>query len=135
MEYEGLQDQVRELELPAIETFQNIYPERDYQIHFEIPEFTSICPRTGLPDFGGLVIDYVPDRLCAEMKSLKLYINAFRNIGIFQENAVNRILDDFVKHVRPRSATLTGTFNPRGGMTTVVTARYPFKTPLEPAPG
>lgn len=125
MEYEGLQENIRDLELPSIETFENIYADRDYTISLEIEEFNSICPRTGLPDFGVMVLEYVPDRLCAELKSLKLYITEFRNIGIFQENAANRILDDFVRTVKPRSAVLTANFNARGGISTTVTVSYP----------
>ena len=125
MDYEDLQNNIRELELPAIETFENIYSDRDYTVELEMPEFNSICPKSGLPDFATLFLEYVPDKVCAELKSMKLYINAYRNLGIFQENVVNRILDDFVKYVQPRSATVTGTFNPRGGISTVVTARFP----------
>ncbi len=125
MTYEGLQGNIRDLELPVIETFENIYADRDYTIRLEIGEFNSICPKTGLPDFGTMVIEYVPDRLCAETRSLKLYVTAFRNIGIFQENAANRVLDDFVKHVEPRRAVLTARFNTRGGIASVIHAEYP----------
>lgn len=126
MEYESLQNFVRDLDLPSIETFENIYADRDYTITLEITEFNSICPKTGLPDFATLKMEYIPDHLCAEMKSLKLYITAYRDIGIFQENATNRILDDFVKDVQPRSAVLTGRFNARGGIGTIVRAEYPY---------
>ena len=129
MDYENIQQHIRDLKLPDIETFENIYAERDYHIRLEIEEFNSICPKTGLPDFATVHIDYVPDRRCAEMKSLKLYITAYRNVGIFQENAANRILDDFVKHVRPRSAKVTGIFNARGGIGTRVEAQFPFQEP------
>jgi 7-cyano-7-deazaguanine reductase len=108
--------------LPAIETWPNQY--RGYEIQIEIPEFTSVCPKTGLPDFGVLTLTYVPDKLCLELKSFKLYLLAFRNLGIFYENAVNRILADVVKTLRPVSATLSGEFTPRGGLRTMVTANY-----------
>lgn len=109
--------------LPPIDTFPNQFP--DYEIKIEIPEFTSICPITGLPDFGNIVIRYVPKEQCLELKSLKMYILAYRNLGIFYENAVNRILEDIVKACRPVSASVTGEFNPRGGMKSIVEAHYP----------
>jgi len=109
--------------LPPIETFPNQFP--DYEIKIEIPEFTSICPITGLPDFGNIVIRYVPKEQCLELKSLKMYILAYRNLGIFYENAVNRILEEIVKACRPISASVTGEFNPRGGMKSIVEAHYP----------
>lgn len=110
-------------ELPAIETFPNQFP--DYEITIEIPEFTSVCPKTGLPDFGVITIHYVPDKSCLELKSLKTYTLSYRNLGIFYENAVNRILDDVVKACRPERAVVTGEFNPRGGIKSVVQAHYP----------
>lgn len=109
--------------LPAIETFPNQFP--DYEIRIEFPEFTSICPKTGLPDFGTIVIRYVPKNHCLELKSLKMYMLAYRDLGIFYENAVNRILEDIVKACRPVKAVVTGEFNPRGGLASVVEARYP----------
>ncbi len=109
--------------LPPIDTFPNQYP--DYEITIEIPEFTSVCPITGLPDFGVLEIRYTPDKRCLELKSLKLYLLGYRNLGIFYENAVNRILDDIVKACRPVRATVIGDFNPRGGMMSTVEAHYP----------
>ena len=109
--------------LPEIETFPNHF--RGYEIRIEIPEFTSVCPKTGLPDFGTLVLRYVPRALCVELKSLKDYILAYRNLGIFNENAVNRVLDDVVKACRPVRASVTGDFNPRGGIKSVIEARYP----------
>ena len=109
--------------LPPIETFPNQFP--DYEIKIEIPEFTSICPITGLPDFGNIVIRYIPKEQCLELKSLKMYILAYRNLGIFYENAVNRILEDIVKACRPVSTSVTGEFNPRGGMKSIVEAHYP----------
>ena len=110
-------------ELPAIETWPNQYA--DYEITVDIPEYNAICPKTGLPDFGHLTIRYVPDRDCLELKSLKLYIVAFRDLGIFYENAVNRILDDCAAACRPKSMSVRGTFSSRGGISSVVEARYP----------
>ena len=109
--------------LPPIETFPNQYP--DYEIKIEIPEFTSVCPKTALPDFGVLEIRYTPNRFCLELKSLKMYLLAYRNLGIFYENAVNRILEDIVDACRPVRATVIGEFNPRGGMMSTIEARYP----------
>jgi len=111
--------------LPALECFPNQYP--GYEITLEDPEFTSVCPRTGLPDFGVLTILYMPNKWCVELKSFKYYINGFRDIGIFQENVVNRILADFVKAVKPKWAVVTGQFNARGGIQTTVEARHPKK--------
>ena len=108
--------------LPAIETWPNQYP--DYEIEIEIPEFTSVCPKTGLPDFGVLVLNYVPDKLCLELKSFKQYILAYRNLGIFYENVVNRLLADVVRTVKPVQATVVGRFTPRGGLRSTVTAQY-----------
>ncbi len=108
--------------LPAIETWSNQY--RGYEITISIPEYTSICPRTGLPDFGTITIHYLPDQRCLELKSLKYYILAYRNLGIFYENAVNRILKDVVRACRPKWAVVRGEFSTRGGMRTMVEARY-----------
>jgi 7-cyano-7-deazaguanine reductase len=108
--------------LPPIETWPNQFP--DYQIVVEIPEYNAICPKTGLPDFGHLTIRYIPDRLCLELKSLKLYVVAYRNLGIFYENAVNRILRDCVTACRPKSMTVTGRFSSRGGISSEVEAGY-----------
>lgn len=107
-----------------LETFENQYSKRDYVIEIVCPEFTSVCPKTGQPDFGTLTFTYVPDRLCVELKSLKLYLQQFRNEGIFYENVTNRILDDMVKLLAPRKMTLTAAFTARGGITTTVTARF-----------
>ncbi len=109
--------------LPAIETWPNQYP--GYEIEISIPEFTSVCPKTGLPDFGRITIRYVPEKRCVELKSLKMYILGYRNLGIFYENAVNRILRDLVRAARPVRATVTGEFTPRGGLYTKVTANWP----------
>lgn len=123
-EYEGLQEGIRDLRLPALETWTNQYPDRDYRVHLEVPEFNCICPKTGLPDFATIAIDYVPDRKCVELKSLKLYITAYRNVGIFHEHAVNKILDDFVRAVEPRSVEIRGVFSARGGISTTVSASW-----------
>ncbi len=109
--------------LAPIECWPSQYP--GYEVAVEIPEFTSICPRTGLPDFGFIRIRYMPRKWCAELKSLKYYVNGYRNVGIFQENAVNRILNDFVAAVKPAWAEVRGEFNARGGLKTIVEARYP----------
>ena len=111
-----------EAELPAIDTFANQFP--GYRIVIEHPEFTSICPKTGLPDFGTIEIEYEPDARCLELKSLKLYLLAYRNLGIFQENATNRILRDVVAACEPVWCEVRGIFTPRGGMSTRVVARY-----------
>jgi 7-cyano-7-deazaguanine reductase len=107
-----------------LEVFANTHPSRDYQIRFECPEFTSICPITGQPDFGNITIDYVADQQCIESKSLKLYLFAFRNHGAFHEEVVNRILDDVVAVCAPRTAKVTGNFNARGGIAIHVVAEH-----------
>ena len=109
--------------LPEIETWPNQY-RNGYEIEIRMPEFTSVCPRTGLPDHGTLTLTYVPDKLCLELKSLKMYTVAYRNLGIFQENIVNRTLADIVKAAKPVSATLVGEFTPRGGVYTKITASW-----------
>ena len=108
--------------LPEIETWPNQFP--GYEIEIEIPEFTSVCPKTGLPDFGRLTLRYTPDKLCLELKSLKMYLLAYRNLGIFYENVVNRFLRDIVKAVKPVNAVVIGEFTPRGGLHTKVTATW-----------
>ena len=108
-----------------LEAFKNSHPKRDYWIEFDCPEFTAICPVTGQPDFGHITIEYIPDKLCIESKSLKLYLFSFRNYGIFHEETVNRILDDVVKTIKPREAIVSGEFNPRGGIAINVEASYP----------
>jgi 7-cyano-7-deazaguanine reductase len=107
-----------------LETFDNQYPDREYTIEIVCPEFTSVCPKTGQPDFGTLTINYVPAAKCVELKSLKYYLQQFRNEGIFYENVTNRILDDLVASLQPRRLTLTASFTPRGGIHTTVTANY-----------
>ena len=112
-------------ELPKIDCIPNAH--REYEITINIPEYTSVCPKTGLPDFGTITIRYMPDKYCIELKSLKYYIIGFRNLGIFYENVVNRILNDVVSACKPKWAVVTGQFNARGGMTAVIEARYPAK--------
>ena len=108
----------------TIETFPNPRPERDFEIAISCPEFTSVCPKTGLPDFGEIRITYVPDGRCIELKSLKYYMIEFRNRGIFFEHVTNQILDDLVTAIEPRRMTVVGDFSVRGGIKTVVTATY-----------
>ncbi len=112
-----------EEKLPKIEVFRNYF--KKYEITIEIPEFTSICPKSGLPDFGRIMIRYRPNKSCLELKSLKMYLLAYRSLGIFNENAVNRILDDIVLACKPVWAEATGSFNPRGGLSTTISAKYP----------
>jgi 7-cyano-7-deazaguanine reductase len=108
----------------TLETFPNPRPGRDYEIAIRCPEFTSMCPKTGMPDFGEIRITYVPDELCLELKALKFYMHAYRNRGIFYEALTNQILDDLVAACAPRRMTVVGDFTPRGGITTAVTATY-----------
>jgi len=110
-------------DFPEIETWPNQFP--GYEIEIDDPEFTSVCPKTGLPDFGRITIRYMPDKACLELKSLKEYLQCYRNLGIFQENIVNRVLEDVVKWAKPVWAEVKGDFRPRGGISTVVVARWP----------
>lgn len=107
-----------------LETFKNPKPARDYEITINCPEFTSVCPKTGLPDFGEICVTYIPEKKCLELKGLKLYLTTFRNRGVFYERATNEILDTLVSSCQPRSMTVTGNFSVRGGITTKVTAKY-----------
>jgi 7-cyano-7-deazaguanine reductase len=107
-----------------LETFPNPRPERDYEIHMECPEFTCVCPKTGQPDFAMIRIRFVPDKLCLELKSLKLYLWSYRNEGAFHEAVINKILDDLVAAIAPRKMTVVGDFNVRGGIHTTVTATH-----------
>jgi 7-cyano-7-deazaguanine reductase len=111
------------VELPPLECWENQY-RRDYEIKIVNPEFTSVCPKTGLPDFGVITIEYVPDALCLELKSLKYYLLAYRHTGIFMENIANRILDDIVASAAPKKIKVTGDFTPRGGLSSVITATW-----------
>ena len=122
--YEGLQKKIRTLKTPAIEVWENQYADRDYVIHLEIPEFTCICPKTGLPDFAIINIDYKPAKHCLELKSLKMYTIFYRDVGIFHEHLVNKLLDDCVKASKPRWMKIEVKMNPRGGIFTAVEAEY-----------
>jgi 7-cyano-7-deazaguanine reductase len=115
-----------------LETFANQFPERDYVIEIVCPEFTSMCPKTGQPDFGTITYTYTPDKLCVELKSLKLYLQRFRNEGIFYENVVNRLLEDFVQACQPRRLKVVGAFTPRGGISSSVTCIH--EASIEPRP-
>jgi 7-cyano-7-deazaguanine reductase len=108
---------------PDIETWPNQFP--GYEIVIDDPEFTSVCPKTGLPDFGVITLRYVPDKVCLELKSYKEYLQSFRNLGIFQENIVNRVLEDVVRCAKPVSAEVKGDFRPRGGISTTIVAKWP----------
>ena len=110
--------------MSALESFPNQFPDRDYEIEITCPEFTAVCPKTGQPDFGTILITYVPAVTCIELKSLKLYLFAFRDRGIFYEHSINTILDDLVAACHPRRMTVVGQFTPRGGISSKITARY-----------
>ena len=116
---------------PEIETWPNQFP--GYEIVIDSPEFTSVCPKTGLPDFGVVTLRYMPDRRCLELKSYKEYLLAYRQLGIFQENVVNRVLEDVVRAARPVWAVVRGEFRPRGGIGTAVEARWPRPDPTQSA--
>jgi 7-cyano-7-deazaguanine reductase len=118
-----------------LETFANQYPGRDYSIQILCPEFTSLCPKTGQPDFGNIMFVYTPADRCVELKSLKLYLQRFRNQGVFYEHVVNQLLDDFVSACQPRRCQVVGAFTPRGGITTTVTCTYERNMESDPARG
>lgn len=122
--YEGLQKNIRNLKTPRIEVWKNQYPDKEEMVALETNELTCICPKTGLPDFANITIQYIPDKLCVELKSFKMYLHSFRNIGIFHEHLTNKILDDFVKACKPRFARIEIEMNIRGGIKTVVSAIY-----------
>jgi len=122
--YEGLQADVRALKTPQIEVWENQYVDREYEVELEIPEFTCVCPKTGLPDFAVIQIMYEPDKVCLELKSLKMYLLFYRDVGIFHEHLVNKILDDLVQACDPRWMEIEIIMNPRGGITTTVRADY-----------
>jgi 7-cyano-7-deazaguanine reductase len=122
--YEGLQKNIKNLKTPEIEVWENQYPEKEYTITLENPEFSCVCPKTGLPDFANIVIQYKPAKFCIELKSFKMYMLFYRDIGIFHEHVTNRILEDFVKACKPKWAYIRGAFNTRGGIQTIVTAEY-----------
>jgi 7-cyano-7-deazaguanine reductase len=110
--------------MAALETFPNQFPDREYEIEVTCPEFTAVCPKTGQPDFGTIIITYIPAATCVELKSLKLYLFAFRDRGIFYEHSINTILDDLVTACQPRMMTVVGQFTPRGGISSKITARF-----------
>ncbi|MDP6685584.1 MAG: preQ(1) synthase [Candidatus Omnitrophota bacterium] len=122
--YLGLQKNIRSLKTPTIDTWRNQYPDKDYTITLENKEFTCLCPKTGLPDFANIIIQYRPDKRCIELKSFKMYLVFYRDIGIFHEHVINKILDDFVKASQPRWAHIEGEFGVRGGIKTSVSAEY-----------
>ena len=122
--YDGLQSDIREMQTPSIETWKNEYSDKDYTIEVTTPEFTAICPKTGLPDFGTIQISYIPDEQCVELKSLKEYFLFYRDVGIFHEHVVNKILVDFVAACNPRRVEIVGDFHVRGGIKTVIRATY-----------
>ena len=122
--YSELQDNIREMETPNIETWKNEYSDKDYTIEVTNPEFTAVCPKTGLPDFGTIQISYIPDEQCVELKSLKEYFLSYRDVGIFHEHVINKILEDFVAACNPRKVEIVGDFHIRGGMKTIVRANY-----------
>jgi len=126
-DYEDLQKNVRKLKTPLIEVWLNQYADKVYTINLDIPEFTCICPKTGLPDFATINIEYSPAKYCVELKSFKMYTIFFRNVGIFHEHLINKMLEDFVSAVKPRWIKITGIFNPRGGITTAVSREYKAK--------
>jgi 7-cyano-7-deazaguanine reductase len=110
--------------LKLLETFENEYQDRDYLIEHTAPEFTSVCPKTGQPDFATIILEYIPNKLCVELKSYKIYLNSFRNDGIFYESVTNRIIDDLVAVCKPRYMKITAEFNTRGGISSVVEVEY-----------
>lgn len=122
--YEGRQKHIPELKTPDIEVFENVYQGREFEVKLELPEFTAICPRTGLPDFGFIEIRYFPDKVCLELKSLKEYFQFYRDIGIFHENVVNKTLEDLVRCCDPLKISVKAIYNPRGGITTTVERFY-----------
>ena len=125
--YEGLQKNIRKLKTPDIEVWNNQYPDKIYTISLDITEFTCVCPKTGLPDFARIKVEYSPRKYCLELKSFKMYLLCYRDLGIFHEHAVNRILEDLVRACKPRRIKVTGEFNPRGGIITTVTREYKRK--------
>ena len=122
--YEGRQEGVRRMGLPKIDVWENKYADKKYVVKFDTPEFTCVCPKTGLPDFAHIFIEYSPAKWCLELKSFKEYLMAYRDRGVFHEHAVNRLLEDLVKSCKPRWMKVRGVFNTRGGITTVVEAEY-----------
>ncbi len=122
--YKGLQENIRKIKLPGIDTWTNKYPDKEYVVKFDTPEFTCICPKTGLPDFAHIFVEYTPGKNCIELKSFKEYLISYRDLGVFHEHVVNRILEDMVRASKPRRMKVRGSFNVRGGITTIVEAEY-----------
>ena len=122
--YRGLQNNIRRLKTPKIEVWQNQYADKEYIIKLENPEFSCVCPKTGLPDFANIIIQYKPEKWCIELKSLKMYMLFYRDIGIFHEHLVNKVLGDFVQACKPQWVHIQGDFNVRGGIKTTVSAEY-----------
>jgi 7-cyano-7-deazaguanine reductase len=122
--YEGLQKGIVKLKTPKISVWRNQYQDKVYRIILDIPEFTCICPKTGLPDFANIRIEYSPNQYCVELKSFKMYTIFYRNLGIFHEHVINKMLEDFVKAAHPRWVKIMGEFNPRGGIKTTVEREY-----------
>jgi len=122
--YEGLQEEIRDIQLPFIDVWENKYQDRGYAVRFDTTEFTCICPNTGLPDFAHIYIEYSPDKWCIELKSFKEYLMAFRPLGIYHEHVVNRMLEDLTRSCMPRWMKVKGVFNVRGGISTTVEAEY-----------
>ena len=122
--YEGLQENVRSFKTPKIEVWRNQYSDKDYLVRIETDEFTSICPKTGLPDFALIKVEYIPDKWCIELKSFKLYLVSYRNVGIFHEHVTNRILEDMVRASKPRFMRIEVEYKVRGGIKTLTKAEY-----------
>ncbi len=123
--YNDRQDDIREIKIePELEVIKNMYSDRDYTVELKTNEFSTVCPKTGLPDFAGLNIKYIPGEFLVEEKSLKLYLTGYRNLGIFQEHAVNKVLDDFVKKIKPRWLKVSADWNSRGGIEVNVEAEW-----------
>lgn len=122
--YDGRQDHIPGLKTPEIESFTNVYEGKDYTIDFTVPEFTAVCPKTGLPDFGVIYVSYIPTKRCIELKSFKEYILSYRNVGIFHEFLVNKIMEDLIQAVEPKYLKVIGDYNARGGIKTIVTREY-----------
>lgn len=122
--YEGLQGRIRALKTPGIEVWKNQYPDKRFNVHIETSEFTCICPKTGLPDFAIVVIEYIPAAWCVELKSLKEYLMFYRDVGIFHEHFANKLMDDFIRACKPRWVKMTTKFNPRGGIATTVVREH-----------
>ncbi len=125
--YDGLQKNIRNLKTPAIEVWENQYSEKEYTITLENPEFTCVCPKTGLPDFANITIQYKPAKFCVELKSFKMYLLFYRDVGIFHEHVINKIMEDFVKTCKPKWVYIRGIFNTRGGIQTTVSVEFKGK--------